>query len=210
MLETPVFASSKRDARGNLPAPAKTICYLNGHLIDERVQDVSKFQVPGNNTVLLEIESHLGDDTGSLTLGLWHNSPLTKATWYFHGGLEGLDETAIIGRVTNWTSFLAGQPWQKDNAPVNGQPTFWKCTFDYQHPAGLRESLGLITDGLKAGHVWLNGHNLGECPQTVLMYMPECWLNDGKNDLVILDLYGSHPDKVQMSRYESFSVAKSK
>jgi beta-galactosidase len=71
----------------------------------------------------------------------------------------------------------------------------------------MRQTLGLVTDGLKAGHVWLNGHNLGECPQTVLMYVPECWLKDGNNDLVIFDLYGAKPDQVKLARYESFALA---
>ena len=71
----------------------------------------------------------------------------------------------------------------------------------------MRQSIGLITTGLKAGHVWLNGHNLGESPQTYPLYMPECWLKDGDNDLVVFDLYGSKPDQLKLSRYEAFAVA---
>jgi hypothetical protein len=207
MLETPLFASSKKDGRGNFPAPARCYCYINGHLLDERVQDASQYLVAGKNTVLLEIQSRLGDDVGNLALSLWHNSPLTSAKWYFHGGLDDLDETAVIGRSTNWSEFLGEQPWQTGAPAATGQPTFWKCTFAYQQPKGMRQTLGLVTDGLKAGHVWLNGHNLGECPQSVLMYMPECWLKDGDNDLVIFDFYGMKPDQVKLERYEAFALA---
>ena len=69
----------------------------------------------------------------------------------------------------------------------------------------MKETLGLLTDGLKAGHVWLNGHNLGESPQTVPMYLPECWLKDGPNDLVVFDLQGANPAQLRLSRYEAFS-----
>jgi beta-galactosidase len=135
-------------------------------------------------------------------------SRLDQGTWYFHGGLAGLNETAIIGRVTNWSDFLSHEPWQ-NGAPVPPNlPTFWKSTFTYHHPTGMRETVGLVTGkGLKTGHVWLNGHNLGECPQKVPVYMPECWLKDGDNNLVIFDLYGSKPDGVRLTRYEAFSIA---
>ncbi len=186
---------------------ARTAVYLNGRSLEEREQDVSKLLVPGKNTVMVLVQSRLGD-AGALSLTLWHDSPLSHAPWYFHGGLDDLDETAIIGRVTNWSDFMAHAPWQPGAPADPNLPTLWKATFTYHPPAGMRETLGLVTTpGLKAGHVWLNGHNLGECPQKVLMYMPECWLKDGQNDLVIFDLYGAKPDQVQIARYESFSVA---
>ena len=40
--------------------------------------------------------------------------------------------------------------------------------------------------------------------------MPECWLKQGANDLVIFDLYGAKPNELQMTRYEAFSVADGK
>ena len=55
------------------------------------------------------------------------------------------------------------------------------------------QTVGLDTAGLKAGHVWLNGHNLGESPQNYPIYMPECWIKEGANDLVVLDIYGKSP-----------------
>ena len=102
---------------------------------------------------------------------------------------------------------MAMTPWQTGDPVTPGLPTFWKCTFAYHHPAGITETIGFITTGLKAGHIWLNGHNLGESPQNVPMYMPECWLKDGENDLVVFDLYGSKPDQVQVQRYEVHQVA---
>ena len=188
---------------------AQTVVYLNGKRLDDRDVDASKILVAGKNTVLVEVQSRLGEDAGLLAVSLWRNSPLGRAAWSFHGGLDNLEETAVVGRVTNWPDFLAHAPWQPDaaNAPA-ALPVFWKSGFTYHQTPGLRETLGLLTDGLKAGYVWLNGHNLGECPQKVPMYVPECWLKEGVNDLVVFDLYGAKPDALALSRYEAFAVAR--
>ena len=185
ILETPVFGPAGK--------PARTIVYVNGKLLDAQTVDASKLLVAGKNMVLVEIQSRLGEDTGALVLSLWHESPLSHGTWYFHEGLENLDETGVIGRVTNWSDFLAHAPWSPGDPAAASQPLFWRSAFTYHQPPAMRETLGLVTDGLKAGHVWLNGHNLGECPQKVPMYLPECWLKDGANDLVIFDFHGATP-----------------
>ena len=38
------------------------------------------------------------------------------------------------------------------------------------------------------------------------MYMPECWIKEGANDLVVFDIYGNKPDQLKLTRYEAFSV----
>jgi beta-galactosidase len=182
---------------------------LNGQLLVDRTQDVSKILVAGKNTVVVQATGK-GTAKGAPSLSLWHDSALTHAPWLFRGGLDDLRETAIIGRVTNWDDFLKHAPWQPGDPTTAGQPTFWKSTFTYHPAAGTRETIGLVTTGLTAGYVWLNGHNLGECPQKVLMYMPECWIKDGANDLVICDLGGAKPDQVALNRYESFAVTGAK
>ena len=208
MIETPHFDPPPPTMpQKTTAAPAKTVVYLNGRLLGDQVVDASKLLVPGKNTVLVEIQSRLGGDSGHLGLALWHNSPLAHATWLFHGGLDDLDETAIIGRVTNWSDFLAHQPWQPGAPPAAGQPAFWKCTFTWHQPPNALQTVGLDTTGLKAGSVWLNGHNIGESPQKYPMYLPECWIKEGANDLVVLDIYGQKPDQMRLSRYEAFSVS---
>jgi hypothetical protein len=167
---------------------------------------VSKILKAGKNTIVVEAEGSRATDTGSPGLSLWHNGPLTHALWYFRGGLDDLHETAIIGRVTNWDEFLGHAPWQTGEPAAGSPPTFWKSTFTYHRTSATKETIGLLTTGLTAGHVWLNGHNVGECPQKVLMYLPECWLIDGANELVIFDLEGAKPDQVQLSRFESFAL----
>ena len=211
MLETPQFdpAPAPKGKRSG-PAPDVTV-YLNGQLLPDHTADASKLLVAGKNTVLVLIHSPLGGDTGQLGLSLWHNSPLAHAPWQFHGGLDDLDETAILGRVTNWSDFLAHVPWQTGASTLGNQPTFWKGQFDWHKTPNALQTVGLDTVGLKAGHVWLNGHNLGESPQTPStkypMYMPECWMKEGPNDLVVLDIYGNKPDQLKLTRYEAFAVS---
>ncbi len=206
MLESPEFRHPK-------PGQAKTsmtggmALYLNGQLVEERVEDVSRILVPGKNEILLNIQSRLGDDTGELAIGLWHNSASSKTPWFFHAGLDSIQETAIIGRALNWEGFLTGKPWQTGDPATKGRPTFWRCTFAAPRSAGARAPIGLNTTGLKAGQAWLNGHNLGDTPQGYPMYMPECWIKESGNDLVIFDLYGNKPDQVTARQYEAFSIA---
>ena len=208
MVEAPHFDPPPplKGQRGE-PQPPKVIVYLNGQLLLDRTVDASKLLVGGKNTVLINIQSRLGGDTGQLGLSLWHHSPLAHAPWQFHGGLADLDESAIIGRVTNWDDFLAHRPWQTGASTLANQPTFWKCRFDWHQTPHALQTVGLDTAGLKAGHVWLNGHNLGESPQTSPMYLPECWIKEGANDLVVLDIYGHQPEQLKLTRYEAFALS---
>ena len=55
------------------------------------------------------------------------------------------------------------------------------------------------TAGLGHGSVWVNGHNLGRYPEKIPapgLYIPECWLTAGENELVIYDEDGRRPDAV--------------
>ena len=184
---------------------------LNGQALDSLSQG-AKLQ-PGKNTILCQFSQKRTDtkiDAPSLALYLWKKSPLSNATWEFRGGLTGLQETAIIGKVTNWNEFMTSQPWQTGIPATTGLPTFWKTAFTYHHPVDTRETIGLLTSKImRRGQVWLNGHNLGEGPQKVPLYLPECWLKEGENDLVVFDFYGQNPDGLKLTRNEAFSVAPS-
>ena len=42
--------------------------------------------------------------------------------------------------------------------------------------------------------MWLNGHNLGRYPEKIKapgLYLPECWLKEGENMLVVFDEEGA-------------------
>ena len=184
--------------------------YVNGKNVplgheQRSAVDLSPFLKPGGNCIALHLEldkKWSKNPSIKAVMELWQaNEPLT---WRFRAGLEGLNETAVVGRVLNWNEFL-GTPWSKEAPSSESLPRFWKTTFDY-HPRN-HETIGLLTAGLKSGHVWLNGHNLGESPQKAPMYMPECWLKDGSNDLVVFDIKGARPDNLKLQRHEAGQVA---
>ena len=48
--------------------------------------------------------------------------------------------------------------------------------------------------GMSRGFAWLNGHNLGRYPERIQvdgLYLPECSLTPGPNDLTVLDEEGN-------------------
>ena len=88
--------------------------------------------------------------------------------------------------------------WQNVEA-TGGMPAFYRATFQ-DHPVPGR-MLRLATKPLGRGTAWLNGHNLGRYPERIPcggMYLPECWLNDGANTLVIFDETGASPNAVEL------------
>ena len=68
-------------------------------------------------------------------------------------------------------------------------PAYYKATFDLEDVGDT--FLDMRTWG--KGMVWVNGHALGRFweigPQQTL-YLPGCWLNKGKNEIIVLDLLG--------------------
>ena len=182
----------------------QTVFYLNGTRLNYlemnslKCSNLGNLLVPGTNVVAFAVGGR--DKGGKVDLSLNFYPKSTPTTWRFRGGLEGLDETPIIGKATNWADFMA-EPWKSQGAPEPGLPTLWMCHFDY-HSAG-HETIGVLTTGLKAGHVWVNGHNLGESPQKVPLYAPECWLKEGANELLVFDMTGAKPDQMSLQRYET-------
>lgn len=142
--------------------------------------------------------------------GIWGPMTVTGGEakfgpWRFRGGPAGMDETPLIGRVTNWAKF-SKTGWKPGEAP-KGLPVFWRGEFDYAAPKGGRETLGLLTSGLKRGQVWINGQNLGPAPDAHPLYIPEVWLRP-KNTIVIFDADGATPSEVKFERYEAFATGK--
>lgn len=112
--------------------------------------------------------------------------------------------------VTGWR--LQGGPgdmslakgWQAmDTAAQFDRPYFFKNTFTVHKGAAQKQPMWRITfDGLSHGFIFINGHNIGGYPERVpikSLYIPESWLKDGENTVVIYDEYGNRPDKVQIA-----------
>lgn len=78
--------------------------------------------------------------------------------------------------------------------PVDG-PAYYKATFHLDKTGDT--FLDMQTWG--KGMVWVNGHAMGRFweigPQQTL-YMPGCWLKEGDNEIIVLDLKGPAEAKV--------------
>jgi beta-galactosidase len=119
--------------------------------------------------------------TVTLTVGT-QAVPITG--WKLHGGISAPNAPELS--------------WESPAATNLGAPTFFRTSFQAKAPtvSGPRPIYRVSTKGLSRGSVWLNGHNLGRYPLKLDvdgLYLPECWLKDGANSLVIFDEEGHVP-----------------
>ena len=66
----------------------------------------------------------------------------------------------------------------------------------------------VATTGLGHGSVWVNGYNLGRHPEKTPVpgiYVPECWLHEGDNTLVVYDEDGKTPQHITLQTEEAAS-----
>jgi len=109
--------------------------------------------------------------------------------------------------ITNWA--MKGGPGDMSTATgwqalgANNQfdrPYFFKNTFTVNNGGANRHPMWRVTfEGLSHGFVFINGHNIGGYPERIpikSMYIPECWLKEGQNSIVVYDQYGNRPDKI--------------
>jgi beta-galactosidase len=204
-------------AAGNVTATitgmrASAMAFANGAQVRVNNSAFSFNAVSGDNTVAI-LAKHEGLDkvynvTGStgttLYAGIWggvsNGSGALATAWKFRGGLGGMDETAVIGQVKNWSTFIAGA-WA-DTPTRASWPAFWRGTFKSPMQPGTFVTVGLRTTGLSAGSVWLNGHNVGRFSGNTLLYLPESWIS-GDNDVVVYDASGSAPTGIKLEYFET-------
>jgi beta-galactosidase len=113
--------------------------------------------------------------------------------WKLHGGIP-----APAG--------LTYRPLDANYAPAT--PQFFQTTFTAKPPGqtGPNPMYRFLPAGLSRGSLFLNGHNLGRYPDTVLrdgkplpLYLPECWLDpSGKNTLAVFDEEGNAPTQAHL------------
>lgn len=96
--------------------------------------------------------------------------------------------------ATGWLKYKAGA------APVE-EPCFYRASFTVPKTTGGTFIWRFSPQGLGHGSVWVNGHNLGRYPEKLDMkslYIPECWLHAGVNQVMIYDEDGKHPDSTDI------------
>jgi beta-galactosidase len=191
---------------------ASAVAFVNGTQIKVNNASFSFNSVAGENTVAI-LAKHEGLDkmynvTGATGTGqyagIWGNvsngSAALAAAWKFRGGLGGMDETAVVGLVKNWTTFIGGT-WS-DSQTTKSWPAFWRASLKNPLQAGMFATIGLRTSGLSSGSVWVNGHNIGRFSGNTQLYVPEGWLA-ADNTVVIYDASGSSPSQVKLEVIES-------
>ena len=117
----------------------------------------------------------------TVTLG---NQSIAVTDWKLHGGIEAPDASSLT--------------WENTPSADLGSPAFFRTQFDAKAPGASSPCsiYRLSTKGLSRGSVWLNGHNLGRYQEKLKIdgiYLPECWLKDGANSLVVFDQDGHVP-----------------
>ena len=99
-----------------------------------------------------------------------------------------------IAGADNWKALTSGDQFDR--------PYFFKNTFIINNNTKQNHPMWRVTfNGLNHGFVFVNGHNIGGYPERVpikSLYIPECWLKEGENTIVIYDQYGNRPDKIEI------------
>jgi beta-galactosidase len=166
------------------------VVFVNG----QRCNGGAEF-VKGKNQIAV-LASHRGRQKAFSYLGTLNN--------FYRKGLFGPVQLEIgDGRtdVKGWK--MRGGAGSLNGAwsamPQVGPTGFYRATFQDKPVPG--RILRLVTKSLSRGTAWLNGHSLGRYPEKIPcpgMYLPECWLKDGENELVIFDETGGVHNDVKM------------
>lgn len=139
------------------------------------------------------------------------NAPIRLAVFIENYSNEGgIDQPVKINAigdapaVTGWKmkggpgDALAAKGWQKITGKVKtNAPCFFRSSFTVPQAKGKTFIWRFEPTGLGHGSVWVNGHNIGRYPEKIAissLYIPECWLQTGLNQLVIYDEDGKQPD----------------
>ncbi len=137
---------------------------------------------------------------------------------FFLGALDTIDVKGITGPVTlerdstnarvisGWK--MKGGPgdpfapdgWRETQAENFAGPAFFRSTFTLPKTNANQTTIWRVNiTSMGHGSVWVNGHNLGRYPEKIKifgLYIPEVWLKEGENSIVIYDEDGTNPGKV--------------
>ncbi len=156
---------------------------------------------------------------GKNTFAVFTSHPGREKAFNYQGTLDDYHPKGLFGPVTlvfngadvpvkNWRmhggagSASTAQSWVSVG-DANGVPAAFRTSFRANRPSeiGAHPIYRVTYTGLSRGTVWLNGHNLGRYPEKIRvssLYLPECWLTDGSNALMVFDETDSAPTKVQL------------
>jgi beta-galactosidase len=181
------------------------VVYINGRKAGEQRGWGIPFSVPFPKAIKRDtsaIDVFIGNKDGQGGLGakikaVYHED-ISLTGWRMKGGPGSFEESPL-----------------SLNASEIGSPVFYKNHFAIDGiPDNVHPMWRVTFEGLSHGFIWVNGHNLGRYPEVIPidgLYVPECWLNKGQNEVIIFDEYGKSPAKVkikaeQMASRDAYEV----
>jgi len=149
------------------------------------INDAEALKAPVRLSVFVENYSNEGGIDQPVRINAIGNATAIS-NWAMKGGTGNLYET---------------QKWQAISGSDNQGPCFYRTKFTAHFSKG--QTFIWRVDPKKMGHgsVWVNGHNLGRYPEKIDapgLYIPECWLHDGSNELLIYDEDGKRAGNVEV------------
>lgn len=111
----------------------------------------------------------------------------------------GIDQPV---RFSPWMEPMEVKGWKMKGGVFGVDPTgpcWWRASFTVPADSGYRVVWRVIPTGLGHGSIWVNGHNLGRYPEKIPvsgLYIPECWLRSGSNELAIYEEDGKDARQV--------------
>ncbi|HEV2474773.1 MAG TPA: hypothetical protein VGS41_19000, partial [Chthonomonadales bacterium] len=175
--------------------------YLNGKMLAAHEGWNSSFDVRldrawkpiGSNAlaILVQNTGGAGGIMGAVDLNTTGTGAETPVIgWKMHGGLGQIDP--------------AGAQWHPlPSRPIQSVPAFYGADFLWKPLAdGFHPILRFVPQDLSQGFVWLNRHCLGRYPEKTPvggMYLPECWIREGSNRLIVYDEEGRSPARTHLA-----------
>ena len=151
-----------------------------------KISDVALLAQPIELSVFIENISNEGGIDQPVKVNAIGTATLLTG-WSMKGGVDP-DDATVAWKTLAGTDALSG-------------PQFYRSTFSLPKPGNRRLIWRVHTNKLGHGSVWVNGHNLGRYPEKlgdIGLYIPEPWLKDGQNDIMIYDEDGKNPGKVKI------------
>jgi beta-galactosidase len=131
-------------------------------------------------------------------------APIIVSNWRMRGGPCDSPLAGGDGCVISFNQNPQG--WGALPSKNLNSPHFFRNTLNLPAFKSSKSIWRVNTTSLGSGSVWVNGHNLGRYPEKIRingMYIPECWLKPGKNQIVIFEEGGILPDKVTVEAEEA-------
>ncbi|PWK79898.1 beta-galactosidase [Mucilaginibacter oryzae] len=151
------------------------------------ITDAAVLKAPINLTLFIENYSNEGGIDQPVKINAIGDAQ-TVSNWQMKGG------PGNPAKKNGWTKMMVS----KDST---GGPHFYRSSFTVTQVKGKTLIWRFDPKGLGHGTVWINGHNIGRYPEKIPVssfYIPECWLNNGLNQLVVYDEDGKQPGQSEI------------